>query len=103
MTNEELMKKAQELIGSWIYDKIEDEYLYAYDYVSYRDGCVKLYCIAIYTEDTIIHPYIHEKLVWMSEFEEYYRKASDVKCIKAWEKIKKYYDKMFKGCGGEKE
>ena len=26
-----------------------------------------------------------------------YRKASDTKCPKAWEKIKKHYDKMFKG------
>ena len=33
----------------------------------------------------------------MSEFKEYYRKVSDAKCIKAWEKIKKHYDKMFKG------
>lgn len=108
MTNEELMKKAQEheklmnkaqsLIGSWIYDKTyKDEYLYAYDI--YDEGCeydVKLCCIAIDSENDVV-PYVKETEVWMSEFDEYYRKASDVKCIKAWEKIKKYYDKIFKG------
>lgn len=108
MTNEELMKKAQEheklmnkaqsLIGSWIYDKTyKDEYLYAYDI--YDEGCeydIKLCCIAIDSENDVV-PYVKETEVWMSEFDEYYCKASDTKCIKAWEKIKKYYDKMFKG------
>ena len=28
----------------------------------------------------------------MSEFDEYYRKVSSIKCIKIWEKIKKHYD-----------
>lgn len=99
MTNEKLMKKAQELIGCWIYDKTEkDEYLYAYDcYDDYRNGDdVILCCILICPGDTIIHPYIKEDEIWMSEFDEYYRKASDTKCIKAWGKIKKHYDKMFK-------
>ena len=99
MTNTELMQKAQELVGSWIYDKTnKNEYLYAYDC---DDWCceddVKLYCIAINSEDAIISPYVMEKEIWMSEFDEYYRKVSDAKCIKAWEKIKKHYDKMFKG------
>ncbi|MBQ1298084.1 MAG: hypothetical protein IIY21_28855 [Clostridiales bacterium] len=99
MTNEKLMKKAQELIGSWIYDKTnKDEYLYAYDYDDWcNDNDVELCCIAISSESAIGFPYIKETEIWMSEFDEYYRKASDTKCLKAWEKIKKYYDKMFKG------
>lgn len=96
--HEKLMNKAQSLIGSWIYDKTyKDEYLYAYDI--YDEGCeydVKLCCIAIDSENDVV-PYVKETEIWMSEFDEYYRKASDTKCIKAWEKIKKYYDKMFKG------
>lgn len=98
MTDEKLIKKAQELIGSWIYDKTnENEYLYAYDFDSDRnDDDVILYCIAINSDDAIFQPYIKEAEVWMSEFKEYYRKVSDAKCIKAWEKIKKHYDKMFK-------
>lgn len=99
MTNEKLMKKAQGLIGSWIRDKTDkNEYLYAYDY--YDWGCeddVKLCCIAINSDDAIFKPYIKETEIWMSEFKEYYSKVSDTKCIKAWEKIKKHYDKMFKG------
>lgn len=108
MTNERLMekareherltRKAQELIGSWIYDKTdEDEYLYAFD--CFSEGCeydVQLCCIAIHPGDAVFHPYIKETEIWMSEFDEYYRKVSDTKCIKAWEKIKEYYDKMFK-------
>lgn len=112
MTNERLMEKAQEhekliskaqsLIGSWIYDisyakTYKDEYLYVYDI--YDDGCkydVKLCCIAIDLDNDVV-PYVKETEVWMSEFDEYYRKASDTKCIKAWKKIKKHYDKMFKG------
>lgn len=98
MTDEKLMKKAQELIGSWIYDKTnETEYLYAYD--CYDWSCeedVKLCCIVIHPGDAVFPPYIKETEVWMSEFDEYYRKVSDAKCIKAWEKIKKHYDKMFK-------
>lgn len=103
MTNEKLMKKAQELIGSWIYDKTDKkEYLYAYDCYDWCcEDDVKLCCVAINSEDAIIFPYVMEKEIWMSEFDEYYRKISDAKCIKAWEKIKAYYDKMFKG--GAKE
>ena len=99
MTNEKLMEKARELIGSWIYDKTDKkEYLYAYDCYDWCcEDDVKLCCVAINSEDAIIFPYIKETEIWMSEFDEYYRKASDTKCIKAWEKIKKYYDKMFKG------
>ena len=100
MTNEELMEKAKELIGSWIYDKTDKEVLlYAYDcYDPDRNDCdVMLCCIAINPGDELFHPYIKEDEVWMSEFKEYYRKVSDVKCIKAWEKIKKHYDKLFKG------
>ena len=100
MTNEKLMLKAQELVGSWIYDKTnKKEYLYAYDYYDWccDDDDVKLCCVAINSEDAIIQPYIKETEIWMSEFNEYYRKVSDTKCIKAWEKIKKHYDKMFKG------
>lgn len=98
MTNEKLMQKAQELIGSWIYDKSnKSEYLYAYDYYNWcRDDDVQLCCVAINSEDALNIPYITEKDIWMSEFDEYYRKVSDAKCIKAWEKIKKHYDKMFK-------
>ena len=96
--HERLMKKAQGLIRSWFYDTTcRDEYLYAYD--CYSEGCeydVKLCCIAIDSgNDTT--PYVKETEVWMSEFDEYYRKVSSAKCIKAWEKIKKHYDKMFKG------
>lgn len=98
MTNEKLVKKAQELIGSWIYDKTDkDEYLFAYDY--FDCGCgddVQLCCIAINSKITL-SPYIKDTEVYMSEFDEYYRKAPEAKCIKAWEKIKKHYDKMFKG------
>ena len=99
MTNEELIKKAQELVGSWIYDKTnKDEYLFVYDYYDYyRNGDdVMLGCIAINSKD-VISPYIKDTEVWMSEFDEYYRKVSEAKCIKVWEKIKKYYDKMFAG------
>lgn len=98
MTNEKLVEKAQGLVGSWIYDKTnKDEYLFAYDYFAYdRNGDdVQLCCIAINSKDT--SPYIKDIEVWMSEFDEYYRKVSADKCIKVWEKIKKYYDKMFAG------
>lgn len=98
MTNEKLMKKALELIGTWVYDKTDKtEYLYAYDYFDY--GCeddVQLCCIAIRSEEIGFQPYIKDTEIWMSEFDEYYRKAPEAKCIKAWEKIKKHYDKMFK-------
>ena len=97
MTNEKLMKKARELIGSWIYDKTDcNEYLYVcgcYDWSC--EGDVKLCCIAINSDDAIFQPYIKETEIWMSEFKEYYRKVSDTKCIKAWKKIKEHYDKMF--------
>lgn len=99
MTNEKLMKKAQDLIGFWVYDKtIKGEYLYAYDCYDWccKDD-VKLCCVAINSENVIIPPYIMEKEIWMSEFDEYYRKVSDAKCIREWEKIKKHYDKVFKG------
>lgn len=98
MTNEKLMKKAQELVGSWIYDKTDkSEYLFAYDvYDCAGEDDVQLCCIAINSVDPIFHPYIKETEIWMSEFHEYYRKVSDAKCIKAWEKIKEHYDKMFK-------
>ena len=98
MTNEKLMKKAQELIGSWIYDKTDkNEYLYVYDCYDWCcEDDVCLCCIAINSEDAMILPHISETEVYMSEFHEYYRKAPEAKCIKAWEKIKKHYDKMFK-------
>lgn len=98
MTNEKLKQKAQELIGSWIYDKTnKDEYYYAFEYYDWcADTDVVLCCIAINSEDAI-SPHVMEKEIWMSEFDEYYRKVSDAKCIKAWEKIKKHYDKIFKG------
>lgn len=99
MTNDELMEKAKGFIGSWIHDKtIEDQYLYVYDYYEH-DGDyydVILFCVAISSGDDISHPYIKEDDVHMFEFDEYYRKVSDTKCIKAWEKIKKHYDKLFK-------
>jgi mitochondrial fission protein ELM1 len=99
MTNEKLMKKAQELIGSWIYDKTDqNEYLYAYDFYDWCcEDDVKLCCIAISSGDPIFLPYIKETEIWMSEYHEYYRKLPSTKCIKAWEKLKEYYDKMFKG------
>ena len=99
MTNEKLMKKAQELIGSWVYDKTnKDEYLYAYDCYDWScDDDVKLCCIVINSDDTIFKPYIKETEIWMSEFKEYYHMVRGDKGIKVWEKIKKHYDKMFKG------
>lgn len=99
MTNEKLMKKAQELIGKWIYDKDNPtEYLYAYDcYESHRnDNDVVLECIALRDGDGVYQPYIKETEIWMSEFKEYYHMVRGNKGIKAWEKIKKHYDKMFK-------
>ena len=73
--------------------------IYAYDCCDSdrNDNDVILSCIAINSDDAIFKPYIKEDEIWMSEFDEYYRKISDTKCIKAWEKIKKHYDKMFKG------
>ena len=96
---EKLLKMAQEVIGKWIYDKTnKNEYLYAYDAYDWGpDGDVKLCCVAINSEDAIIFPYVMEKEIWMSEFKEYYRVTSADRCIKAWEKIKKHYDKFFKG------
>jgi len=98
MTYEKLMKKAQELVGSWIYDKEnKHEYLYVYDYYDmFCEDDVKLCCIAINSDDAIFKPYIKETEVWMSEFNEYYRKESCYKCVKAWERLKEHYDKMFK-------
>lgn len=87
---------AQELIGTWIRDKTSDEYLYVCDYYNWeRDGDVKLCCIAIYPGDGVFMPYIKDNEVWMSEFKEYYRKVPKDKGIKAWKKIKEYYDKVF--------
>lgn len=101
MTNEKLIRKAQGLIGSWVYDKTDkDEYLYVYDYYDWScEDDVKLCCISINSDDPIFQPYIKETEIWMSEFDEFYRKVSSTKCIKAWEKIKEHYDKMFKGVG----
>lgn len=102
MTDEKLIEDAKKLIGTWIYDKTEPkEYLYVYDYYDWCCECceddVKLCCIAINSDDPVFKPYIKETEIWMSEFKEYYRKASDTRCIKAWEKIKGYYAKMFEG------
>ena len=95
---DEMLKKAQELIGSWIYDKTDkNEYLYAYDcYVGGCDDDVRVCCIVINSDDTAIPPYVSDTEIWMPEFDEYYRKLPNGKGIKAWEKIKKHYDKMFK-------
>jgi hypothetical protein len=99
MTDEKLMEKAKELIGSWIRDKsIDDKYFYAYDYYESdrHDDDVMLFCVSISPGDDISHPLIMEEEIWMSEFKEYYRKVSATKCIKMWEQIKKHYDKLFK-------
>lgn len=96
---EEFIKKAEELIGSWIYDKTEGAYLYVCNYYEtiYDGPEVKLNCIAIYKGDAIFSPYIKEEDVCMSDFDDFYREvSSDIKCIETWEKIKKHYDKMFK-------
>ena len=96
---EKLLKMAQEVIGKWIYDKtLKKELLYAYDAYEWGpDGDVKLCCVAINAEDAIVLPYVAEREIWMSEFEEYYFVTSTAKCLKAWEEIKKHYDKFFKG------
>lgn len=94
---EELRKIAQDLIGTWIYDKTDsDEYLYAYDLYDWeKEKDLQICCIAINPKD--VTPYVQEKEIWASEIKEYFRKLSADKGLKAWERIKSHYDKMFKG------
>ena len=95
---DELYEKAQSLIGRWIYDKEREcELLFPYHcYKSYlNDDDVVLECIAI-DPNTIDHPTIRDKDVWMSEFKEFYRMVKGNKGIKTWEKIKEQYDGIFK-------
>lgn len=98
-----LEKMAKALIGTWVRDKSDDDCEGVYfitDYYTWESLC-DVILTALYIPGSDRACPIEEKVIYMSDFSEYYRKCPASKGKKNWLEMRKLMDDLFLGPGAK--